>query len=552
MAQKVNFNKGEIPVFLKFQDFPEKIQKSQHIEYLVAEAAIKVVGDEAFRGLMDVDYGRRGERPQIWKLFVWNEVARAKLISSGIEMNGKAINVHNKNPMTRVDDNGEEIKETKLTIGNIPPSFDEGAIETCLSNKGVKFTSRLRIEYIRTPAGKLTDKITGRRTVWIETPEKTLPRIVKMGPIVATLYYREMKKCGNCLQHGHTKYTCKNKEVCLHCKREGHKREDCIDYLEDKERQEEQEWNDNEEDRRKEEEEQKKGSQDEEARKQKEDELKKKKEEEENIKKLEKELQMKAEEEQKKKIAQEQKKKILEEQKKKIEEQKKKKEEEQRKRKEEEHKKKKAEEKRKKEEEEEQKKKEGEEEEQRKKEKEEEEQRKKEEEEEQRKKKEEEEQRKKDEEKQQEKKEEDQDKDIEDNKSGNKEEALKANNEEIVTEKSELKRLQRETEMVLEEDCFLDLDIPEGTILTIHTAEEEDEQEKFLSVDDVGSQTDFENIEVNQHKQHRQSKKDTLNKVKGNPRRERSTSVKRSYSESREEEDSGNAKKKPVVSKYFQ
>ena len=165
MTKPELFNRGEIPVFLRFHDFPEIIQKSQHLEFLVAKAAINVVGDEAFRGLMDIDYGRREERPQIWKLFVWNEVARAKLISQGIVLNDKAITVYNKNPLSRINDKGEEINETKLTIGNIPPSFDEGAIESCLVNIGVKFTSKLRVEYIRTPTGKLTDKITGRRTV---------------------------------------------------------------------------------------------------------------------------------------------------------------------------------------------------------------------------------------------------------------------------------------------------------------------------------------------------------------------------------------------------
>ena len=191
---------------------------------------------------MDVDIGRRGERPQIWKLFVWNDVARAKLISQNIVLGGKAIPVSNKNPLGRLGDDGEEIKETKLTIGNIPPSFDETAIESCLSSKGVKFTSKLRTEYIRTPSGKLTNKITGRRTIWIETPEKVLPRMMRMGPITATLYYREMRKCGNCLQHGHTKKTCKNREVCLHCKKEGHKKEDCIEFLEDQEIRKEEEW----------------------------------------------------------------------------------------------------------------------------------------------------------------------------------------------------------------------------------------------------------------------------------------------------------------------
>ena len=98
--QAKKINKGEFPVFVKFYDFPIKVQKSRHAEFLVASAAIKVVGAEAFRGLMICEFsGNPGERPGLWKLFLWNEVARAKLISEGIVLEGIAIEIFSNFPV---------------------------------------------------------------------------------------------------------------------------------------------------------------------------------------------------------------------------------------------------------------------------------------------------------------------------------------------------------------------------------------------------------------------------------------------------------------------
>ena len=134
---------------LKFYDFPIQTQKSKHAEYLVASAAIKVVGAEAFRGLMICEFsGNPGERPGLWKLFLWNEVARAKLVSQGIVLEGISIEVYSNNPLRKVNDDGIEIDETKLTISNVPPSFDDEEIITNLKKRGVNVTSKIRMDFI--------------------------------------------------------------------------------------------------------------------------------------------------------------------------------------------------------------------------------------------------------------------------------------------------------------------------------------------------------------------------------------------------------------------
>ena len=226
--QERKINKGEYPVYVKFYDFPIQTQKSKHAEYLVASAAIKVVGAEAFRGLMICEFsGNPGERPGLWKLFLWNEVARAKLVSQGIVLEDIAIEVYSNNPLRKVNDDGIEIDETKLTISNVPPSFDDEEIITNLKKRGVNVTSKIRMDFIRNPDGKLSSKESGRRTVWMELPEKPLPKVIQVGPIKVKLYHKEMKRCLNCLQTGHDRRNCTNKMVCHFCKEEGHKTNEC-------------------------------------------------------------------------------------------------------------------------------------------------------------------------------------------------------------------------------------------------------------------------------------------------------------------------------------
>ena len=139
--QEKKINRGEFPVYVKFYDFPLQTQRSKHAEYIVASAAIKVVGAEAFRGLMVCEFsGNPGERPGLWKLFLWNEVARAKLIAQGIVLEGTAIEVFSNNPQRKVNSAGEEIEETKLTISNVPPSFEDEEVVTALKKRGINVT----------------------------------------------------------------------------------------------------------------------------------------------------------------------------------------------------------------------------------------------------------------------------------------------------------------------------------------------------------------------------------------------------------------------------
>ena len=114
-----------------------------------------------------------------------------------------------------------EAPTTKLFISNIPISVDDGEIRN-LQRLGCAIQNPIVSKRARNNDGKLTRFLTGRRFVFIEIPSSPLQRSVELGPFRATLYHRKMrakekKKCGKCLQTGHTALICISNIVCHSC-----------------------------------------------------------------------------------------------------------------------------------------------------------------------------------------------------------------------------------------------------------------------------------------------------------------------------------------------
>ena len=163
----------------------------------------------------------------LWRLYPFNEVTRAKLLSSGIQIKGKAIDLEGINPYIH---RGAERSGTRLTISGLPFSYSSDAVARNLSAAGIKLRSSIQMERARAPDRTLSDWKTGRRFVWIDLPSNPIPRSMKMGEFQSQLYHREMRqsasKCYRCLQEGHRARECQNEEVCHTCKQPGHRRGD--------------------------------------------------------------------------------------------------------------------------------------------------------------------------------------------------------------------------------------------------------------------------------------------------------------------------------------
>ena len=160
----------------------------------------------------------------LWRLYPLNEVARIKILTNGITMGSKLIRFEGINPFLQ---RGSENNGTRMTISNLPFSYGNEAVARNLSAAGLKLRSKITFEKARGPDKMLSDWRTGRRSVWIDLPQREVSKYCKMGDFTATLYYKEMKlhmQCRRCLQKGHMARDCSNQEVCFDCKQPGHRR----------------------------------------------------------------------------------------------------------------------------------------------------------------------------------------------------------------------------------------------------------------------------------------------------------------------------------------
>ena len=171
-------------------------------------------------------YGAQ-ERAGLWRIQTWTAPGRIKLLAGCFVMEGKRITVYDKNPLLRGDVEDDD-PSTMLTIDGLPFSYGNEAIDRHLESMGVKLRTKIKNEYGRDLRGHVCDYRTGRRTVWINLPEKPLPKNVKIGNFKATLFHWEQKEveiqCRKCLQYGHKANLCKNEEVCLQCGQPGHRK----------------------------------------------------------------------------------------------------------------------------------------------------------------------------------------------------------------------------------------------------------------------------------------------------------------------------------------
>jgi len=173
---------------------------------------------------------------QLWRIYTKSEEARMSLAVNGLIVKGAQVGVKQQNPFLINRNTGEEKQTTKLIIGDVPLSFSDEEILKSLDNMGCKIVSKLFFERDRDERGQLTRFKTGRRFIFIERPEKCLPKKVKIGFFQASLYHKEMKTeqrrqtatCGKCLQVGHYSRECENEIVCKVCREEGHKQGDPI------------------------------------------------------------------------------------------------------------------------------------------------------------------------------------------------------------------------------------------------------------------------------------------------------------------------------------
>lgn len=209
--------KSVLPVFVKSELVPEGTTV-----FNLCEATEKVSGPASIDGATNIS--------GLWRVYPLTEQARIKILNAPIRLNNTNFRFESFNPFIRRY-GGQEVEGTRLIISNLPFSYSNKAVENNLRACGYRLRSQIQFEKARGPDRMLSDWKTGRRYVWVDVPTKTMSKNIKMGDFMAYIYYKEMKKsqeCYKCLKVGHKASECENEEVCLTCRKPGHRRGDPV------------------------------------------------------------------------------------------------------------------------------------------------------------------------------------------------------------------------------------------------------------------------------------------------------------------------------------
>ena len=212
--------RGTPPVFLPVRNLPPENDMSYTVREMCS-AAEKVSGFNSIIGAQRIG--------GLWRLYPKSFDSRSTLLFSGLELRNHSVTLFDKNPfIVKTAQGAEEVKTTKVIIGNLPLSHNNEDIEKKLTQMRCELHSKMMMERDRDDRGGLTRWLTGRRFVYIQIPSQPLPERITIGTATATLYHREQKQtkenqmCSRCFRKGHLAATCQNDIVCRTCKNTGH------------------------------------------------------------------------------------------------------------------------------------------------------------------------------------------------------------------------------------------------------------------------------------------------------------------------------------------
>ena len=210
------------PIFLKESDLfgsakPTKEQWLTNSE--IYRTLAKSIPVEAILGIQRVG--------SLWRLYIEDIVNRVLLLSRGVSLRGRTIQLYEKNPF--IPDRTEQVR---VRVKNIPLSADDSIIVKTLKDSGCQLVENPSREKLRID-GKLTNCETGDRIVFIKPPKEPLLKVMKMGIFRAVVVHpgqnvsTRKQVCGKCLQDNHRTSDCMNDWVCNRCLESGHKSGNC-------------------------------------------------------------------------------------------------------------------------------------------------------------------------------------------------------------------------------------------------------------------------------------------------------------------------------------
>lgn len=168
---------------------------------------------------------------RLWRIYLDDENAKKDLLSKGVTIRNKSVNLYTRNPKVVVNEKPDSIR---VRVKNIPLSADDQqilrALETSASQCKILnyFRERLRVDQL------LTNCKTGDRIFICEPFHTPLPKTMIIGKYRANVFHfgqpkqgSSDSKCGKCMQIGHTFAQCHNDWKCRSCGESGHKSDIC-------------------------------------------------------------------------------------------------------------------------------------------------------------------------------------------------------------------------------------------------------------------------------------------------------------------------------------
>ena len=167
----------------------------------------------------------------MWRIYLKTIESRIKLLAESITIGSHLVPIHANNPFTTR--NSDPNKSTvKITVKDIPLSFNNIDIKNMLIDRGADLCCDLKYSHIRDENGKLTTIKNGDRFTYAFEQSLTieqLPRKYKCGGFTCRIYHKNQPGgncqtvvCRNCWQPGHWATKCSNQRACAVCKKTDH------------------------------------------------------------------------------------------------------------------------------------------------------------------------------------------------------------------------------------------------------------------------------------------------------------------------------------------
>ena len=163
----------------------------------------------------------------VWRVYPKNHESSIILLANGIVIRDQKVGVFSNNPVRAKLAPGETDESVmKITIKDLPISKGNQGVEKFLVTQGIKIRSPVQYAKARNELNELTEWLNGDRVVFIDSFTDPLPRITRIGDSKVRIFHRSQPrpvvKCTKCLQEGHFRSQCTNKEVCVVCKMDDH------------------------------------------------------------------------------------------------------------------------------------------------------------------------------------------------------------------------------------------------------------------------------------------------------------------------------------------